>query len=190
MGRTRSKLAAIASRTLAQQPAQRDDSEEGEHWLAVAPGWIAPVSGVIKIAAPVIGVVGEVLVKANDTVFAGEPLIRLTDNETQGRLAAADVQIALRKRVRNDQSPTSKAATRRRAEDAVVDAEKALSDARSSLDKAVVARRLDRGSDAEVEAARSAMARAQDHLEQQKAELRRIEADAPKRRDLIPKDRN
>jgi HlyD family secretion protein len=54
-----------------------------------------------------------------------------------------------------------------------------ISDARSFLDKTAVARRLDHGSDTELEAARSALARAQDHLEQQKAELRRIEADAP-----------
>jgi multidrug efflux pump subunit AcrA (membrane-fusion protein) len=84
-------LAAIGTRAHAQQSAQRDDSEEGEHWLAVAPGWIEPASGVIAIVGPVMGVVGEVLVKANETVFAGEPLIRLTDNETQGRLAAADI---------------------------------------------------------------------------------------------------
>jgi HlyD family secretion protein len=174
-------LAAFASKAQAQAPAHvaQTDADEDERWLAVAPGRVEPSSGEIKIVAPVVGVVGEVLVKANDTVFAGEPLIRLTDNETQGRLAAADVQIALRKRVRNDESANPKAATRRKAEDAVADAEKVLSDARSSLDKAAVARRLDRGSDAEVEAARSAMARAQDHLEQQKAELRRIEADAP-----------
>jgi HlyD family secretion protein len=173
-------LAVFATRTQAQGPAhvaQPDD--EDERWLAVAPGRVEPMSGEIKIVAPVVGVVGEVLVKANDRVFAGEPLIRLTDNETQGRLAAADVQIALRKRVRNDESPAPKAATRRKAEDAVADAEKAFSDARSSLDKAALARRLDRGSDGEVEAARAAMARAQGQVEQQKTELRRIEADAP-----------
>ncbi len=180
LGVLAASLAAFAPETQAQGPAhvtQTDD--EDEHWLAVAPGRVEPLSGEIRIVAPVVGVVGEVLVKANDRVFAGEPLIRLADNETQGRLAAADVQIALRKRVRNDESPAPKAVARRKAEDAVADAEKALSDARSSLDKAAAARRLARGSDAEVEAARSAMARAQDHVEQQKAELRRIEADAP-----------
>jgi HlyD family secretion protein len=173
-------FAVFATRTQAQGPAhvaQPDD--EDERWLAVAPGRVEPMSGEIKIVAPVVGVVGEVLIKANDRVFAGEPLIRLTDNETQGRLAAADVQIALRKRVRNDESPAPKAATRRKAEDAVADAEKAFSDARSSLDKAALAKRLDRGSDGEVEAARAAMARAQGQVEQQKTELRRIEADAP-----------
>ena len=97
-------LAASVSRTQAQEPAPaKADSEEDERWLMAAPGRVEPASGEIRIVAPVVGVVGEVLVKANDTVFAGEPLIRLTDKETKARLAAAEVQVALRKRVRNDE---------------------------------------------------------------------------------------
>ena len=34
---------------------------------------------------PLVGMIGEVLVKTNDKVFAGEPLIRLTDNEAQAQ---------------------------------------------------------------------------------------------------------
>jgi HlyD family secretion protein len=174
-------LAVFGARSQAQEPvrAAKTDLDDDEHWLMAAPGRVEPVSGEVRIVAPVVGVVGEVLVKANDTVFAGEPLIRLTDKEALARLAAAEVQVALRKRVRNDESATAKAAARRKAEDAVADAERAVSEARSSLDKAAVARRVDRSSDADVEAARSALTRAQDRLNQQKAELRRIEADSP-----------
>jgi HlyD family secretion protein len=173
-------LAASVSRTQAQEPAPaKTDSDEDERWLMAAPGRVEPASGEIRIVAPVVGVVGEVLAKANDTVFAGEPLIRLTDKEAQARLVAAEVQVALRKRVRNDESPTAKAAARRKAEDAVADAEKTVSEARSSLDKAAVARRGDHNSEADVEAARSAQTHAQDRLNQQKSELRRIEADSP-----------
>ena len=61
----------------------------------------------------------------------------------------------------------------------MADAEKTVSEARSSLDQAAIARRVDRNSDADVEAARSALTHAQDRLNQQKIELRRIEADLP-----------
>ena len=61
----------------------------------------------------------------------------------------------------------------------MADAEKTVFEARSSLDKAAVARRGDRNSEADVEAARSALTHAHDRLNLQKTELRRIEADAP-----------
>jgi HlyD family secretion protein len=140
------------------------------------------------------GVIVQVLVKVNDKVFAGEPLIRLTDNEAQARLAAAEAQVAFRMRARNDETapPRSpprrrgeaavadadKAAARRRAEDAVADAAKGDAEAQGALDKAALDRRAGSASDAALEAARAALSRAQDRLKQQKAELRRIEADA------------
>jgi HlyD family secretion protein len=66
--------------------AQQND----KRWLAVAPGRVEPPSGIIKVAAPTIGVVSKVLVKVNDTVFAGEPLILLNDDEVQSRYMAAE----------------------------------------------------------------------------------------------------
>src|SRR3569833_2415083 len=48
-----------------------------KRWLAVAPGRVEPPSGIIKVAAPTIGVGGKVLVKAGDTVFAGVLLVLL-----------------------------------------------------------------------------------------------------------------
>ena len=69
---------------------------------------------------------------------------------------------------------TDKAAARRRAEDAVADADKAVAAAQAALDKAMLDRRAGRPSDLN----REALSRAQDRLQQQKAELRRIEADA------------
>lgn len=159
------------------QRASRVDTPDDKRWQAVAPGRVEPSSGEIKITAPLVGVIGEVLVKANDKVFAGEPLVRLIDSEAQARLATAEAQIALRKRLRNDESPSSRASTRRKAEDNVADAEKALVDAQAAVDKAAIEKRAGRGSDADVDAARTALARAQDRLKQQKAELRRVEAD-------------
>ena len=64
-------------------------SPEEKRWQAVAPGRVEPCSGQIKVAPAVTGLVDKVLVKANDKVFAGEPLIRLSDDELRARLAAA-----------------------------------------------------------------------------------------------------
>jgi HlyD family secretion protein len=174
-------ISLVVTAAITQAPARAAtiDPAEQKQWLAVAPGRVEPLSGLIRVAPPVMGVIGEVLVGAGDTVFADEALIRLVDHEAMARLAAAEAQVALRRRVRNKESAASGAAARRRAEDAVADAESAVSEARSFVDKAAVDRRAGRGSDADVEAARSGLTRAQARLVQQKAELHRIAADAP-----------
>jgi HlyD family secretion protein len=154
------------------------DSSDEKRWQAVAPGRVEPWSGEIKISASMIGRVGEVLVKTNDKVFPGELIVRLDDEEAQARLATAQAQVALRKRLRNDQSPSSRAADRRKAEDAVADADRALVDARAALDRIVADRRAGRGADADLENARTAFTRAQERVTQQKAELRRVEGDS------------
>jgi HlyD family secretion protein len=162
----------------AQARAGAMNSTEEQHWLASASGRVEPSSGMIKVGTPALGIIDEVLVKANDKVFAGEPLIRLVDREAQARLAAATAAVAMRKRLRNKESASSSATARRKAEDAVADAEAAVSEAQSSVDKAAIEKRAGRGSDSGVEAARSGLARAQDRLRLQRNELRRIEVDA------------
>ena len=88
-------------------------------------GRVEPRSGEIKIAAPLPGGrIAEVLVKANEDVFAGELLARLDDEEALARVAEADAQVALHKRARNDQSAPAASADRRKAEDAAADAER------------------------------------------------------------------
>ena len=51
-------------------------------------------------------------------------------------------------------------------------------EAQAALDKASIDRRAGRGSDVDREAAHTALSQAQERVKQQKAELRRIEADA------------
>src|SRR5215831_17342018 len=171
--------ALLVSRIRAEEAsrAARVEAPEEKRWQAVAPGRVEPTSGEIKIAAPLIGVVGGVLVQANDRVFAGEPLLRLTDNEAMARLATAEAQVALRKRARNDESPSARASTRRKAEDAVADAEKGVVEAQAALDKMAAERRAGRGAPADLDTLRAALTRAQDRLKQQKADLRKVEAD-------------
>jgi HlyD family secretion protein len=153
----------------------RGDSKDGQSWAAVAPGVVEPRSGQIKIAAPVVGRVSEVLVKINDKVAANEPLVRLDDEDAQARVASAQAQAAMHEKARNEKS-AGKAANRRDAEDAVADAEAALADARNTFDKAVHAKRSGSGSDATVTAARTAWTRAQDNLDRERSQLRKIEA--------------
>jgi HlyD family secretion protein len=169
---------AIAS---AQAPARAGamNSAEEQHWLASASGRVEPSSGVIRVGVPAPGIIDEVLIRANDKVFAGEPLLRLVDDEARARLAAATAVVAMRKRVRNKESASSAATARRKAEDAVADAEAAVSEARSSVDNTAIEKRAGRGSNSDVEAARSQLRRAQDRLRLQRNELRRIELSAP-----------
>ena len=119
------------------------------------------------------------LVKADETVFAGQPLIRLRDQEARAQLASAAAQVAMRKRIRNKESAASGATARRKAEDAVADAEAAVAEVQSLVDKSVADRRAGRGSNADVEAGRAGLKRARDYLAQQTEELRKVAADAP-----------
>jgi HlyD family secretion protein len=84
----------------------------------------------------------------------------------------------MRKRVRNKESTPSGAGPRRRAEDAVAESEAAIFELRALLDKASADKRAGRN-EADLDAARAALTRAQQRLAQQTDELRRITADAP-----------
>src|SRR5271156_2573369 len=134
-------IGAVAAQMRAQEASRASEAADDKGWQAVAPGRVEPKSGEIKIAAPVVGRIGEVLVAVNDKAFAGEPLIRLEDGEARARVATAEAQIALRKRARNDQSTSSRAAERRRAEDWVADAERGVFEAQAAVDQTAAARR-------------------------------------------------
>src|ERR1700674_4883071 len=169
-------LIAAPFRAEEASPAAPSGASVQKRWTAVAPGRVEPLSRDIRIAAPVIGRIAEVLVKPNDRVFAGELLVRLDDGEALARLAAAEAQAALRKRVRNDASTPKGSAERRKAEDAVADAERALTEARAGLDRPAAARRAGRTSQAGLDSARVALSLAQDRLREQQDALRRVKA--------------
>jgi len=169
-------IAAVAHSVGAQQQAVRGAVDE-KNWEAVAPGLVEPGSGEINMLAPVIGRISEVLVSVGDKVAVGEPLVRLDDEEARARVATAQAQYSMRKRARNDQS-AGKAADRRKAEDALADAEAALVEARDAFDKAAIAKRSGGGSDADLTAARTVWTTAQDGFAQKDAQLRKVEADS------------
>lgn len=166
--------AAALAPAMSAQDNPRTAGDDPKRWQAVAPGRVEPWSGEIKISSPVVGTIGDILIKPNDKVFAGELLIRLQDEEVRARLATAEAQVAMRRRARNDQTASNRAADRRRAEDAVADAERAVVDRRAAIDTASIAKRAGSGSDGDIESARAAHTRAQDRLKQERAELRRL----------------
>jgi len=173
--------AAIVALEIGGQVAPRATAAETPDkkiWQAVAPGRVEPQSGEIRIAASVMGRIGEVLIGVNDKVFAGQPLMRLEDGETQARLLVARAQIELRKRARNEQRSSGRTASRREAEDMVADSEQAVVEARSALDKAAAANSGGDGSGPRIDTARARLTRARDLLESQKAELRRLEIES------------
>jgi HlyD family secretion protein len=155
----------------------KNAAELDKRWQAVAPGRVVPLSGEIKITPVVIALVDEVLVKTNDRVFAGEPLIRLKDDELRARLAAAEAQVDLRQRARDEQRGSAKTADRRKTADALSEAETEVFDARAKVDAAAIAWRRRGGSDAELRAARAALSRAQENFRTRAATLRDVEAE-------------
>ena len=157
-------------------PPAPSGSAAQDSWDAVTLGRVEPLSREIKIAAPVPGRIADVLVKANDNVFAGELLVRLDDEEALARVAEADAQVALHKRARNDQSTPAGSADRRKAEDAVADSERSAADARSALDKITADWRAGTASKADLDAARPALSRAQDRLREQQDALAKLKA--------------
>ncbi len=164
--------ASLLAPTLSAQ--ERGGTDDPKRWQAVAPGRVEPWSGEIKVTAAAMGAIGELLVKPTDKVFAGELLIRLRDEEVVTRLATAEAQVAMRKRARNDQTASNRVADRRRAEDLVADAERAVVDTRAAIDTASIARRTGTGSEANLQAARAAHTRANERLKQERADLKRL----------------
>jgi HlyD family secretion protein len=153
------------------------ETPQEKRWQAVAPGRVEACSGQIKVAAAAVGVVQKVLVKANDKVFAGEPLIQLADDELRARLAAAEIQVAMRERARDDRSATSSEKRRRKVQDAVAEAERTLYEARTAVDRAAARLRAKEGSEADLTAARLALTRAQNELSTRQGELRTTDDD-------------
>jgi HlyD family secretion protein len=170
-------VTATAQPIGAQETADGKADNKSKSWQAVAPGLVEARSGEIKIWAAIIGRISEVPVSANDKVLAGEPLLRLDDEEARARIAMAQAQVAMRKRARNDQA-AGKAADRRKAEDAVADAEATLVEARDAFDKAALAKRAGSGSDADIATAGAAWKSAQEGLNQQRAQLRKLETES------------
>lgn len=156
-------------------PAAEETSSSGAatpnkiDWVAAAPGRIEPKWGLTRVGAQLLGRISEVTVKLNDQVEEGELLIRLDDDEARARLQAAETEAASRKRERDAQSLDKARADLRDAEDAVFNAERALTNARFELEYELQAKRQGSGSNDRVEDARRNMKNAKDKLQKERA---------------------
>jgi HlyD family secretion protein len=141
-------------------------------WAAAAPGRVEPKGRELRIGAPVPAVIKEVLVQLNDRVKAGDLLIRLDDAELKGKLDAAEAEVAVREADRN--SSETKSSERRKAEDNLYDAGRDVFDARIELDRLISLAHSNQSGTKEVEKGRTAVITAEQKLDREHANLKRV----------------
>lgn len=151
-------------------------------WEAAAPGRVEPNGGEIRIGSVMPGRIAEVTVQPNDRVSAGDLLVRLSDDEVLARLNAARAEAAVRKRERdtNETNPSELVRNRRQADDAVTDAEYALSQARAEMDAAFMAHRRapTTATQEQLDTRRTAVRAAETKLDTERTARRRAESAA------------
>ncbi|MFN0219466.1 MAG: HlyD family secretion protein [Hyphomicrobium sp.] len=137
-------------------------------WLAAAPGRVEPRSGLVRVGAQLLGRIADVPVKLNDVVEEGELLIRLDDEEARARLQAAEAEAASRKRERDAQTLDKDREDLRKAEDAVFNAERALTNSRFELEYELQAKRAGSGTTQRVNESRDRAQAAKDKLQKER----------------------
>jgi HlyD family secretion protein len=143
-------------------------------WAASAPGRVEPLGGEVRIGASGPGRIAEVLASANDTVMAGDLVIRLEDDELIARAHSVVADVAVRKRDRDTTEAVGRQAQdRRSAEDAVANAERQIVQHRDELDRALRAKRTGSDASADVTKLRDALTKARERLDQARATLRK-----------------
>ena len=164
-------------------------------WVASAPGRVEPQGGTVRLGAQLPGQVTHVLVRANDTVKAGDLLVVLNDSEQTARMPGALAEIAVRKRERDEDQNEPPAGEKRkrsadadqtaklvqdfhRASDKEADAARAVFNARMKLDAVQIrAAKEDKSFDDEIGKARQALMDAKSKLATASTELKRITSD-------------
>ena len=150
-------------------------------WIAAAPGRIEPKSGLVRVGAGLLGRIAEVTIKTNDAVEEGELLIRLDDEEARARLQAAETEASSRKRERDAQTLDKAREDLRKAEDAVFNAERQVTNARFELEYELQAKRSSSGSADRVADARRNVSSARDKLQKERGNyaVAQAKADVP-----------
>ncbi len=176
LARTAAELSLTAATAVPAAQAQRQPAaSRAGGWSASASGRVEPRDGEVRIGAQMPGKVAQVLVRMNDTVKAGDLLVRLSDEEVMAKLSGAMAEASVRRRERDSDPAVKLVADRRAAEDAQSFAERAAFNARVDLDKL----QMTAGTAAkDIEAARTVLAEAVDKVEQEKANVRRVSAQA------------
>ena len=140
-------------------------------WAASATGRVEPKSGEIRVMADVPGRIEDIPVELNDTVKAGDLLVRLDAQDALTKVSAATAEAAVRVRERDEEQVRGLATDRRTAEDAVANAERVLFGAHQVFDDAVQSKRDGKGSDDAVTTARKNLEDSRKQLATKRADL-------------------
>ncbi len=130
-------------------------------WAASATGRIEPKSGEVKVSAETGGLVVEIPVATNAQVRKGDILVKLDADDAWQRVVAARSEVEVRKRERSEEEATGPALDRRRAEDALADAERSLFDDWRKFDDTAERVRAGDASEADLADVRKAVDEAQ-----------------------------
>jgi HlyD family secretion protein len=163
---SRSSSSASASNYSSNAPAS---NETRTPWVASAPGRVEPRGGLVRISAGSIGRVTALPVKLNDKVTEGQLLLVQEDKDARARLLGAEAQAAAAKRDRDATPATAGRENVNRAEDAVYNAERAVTAARMELDDLMLGD--PRNNAQAITAARRRLSDAQERLRQDNATL-------------------
>lgn len=164
-------------------------------WTASAPGRVEPRGGEVRIGSQLPGKVVQVLVRMNDTVKAGDLLVRLNDDEPRAKMAGALAEVAVRKRERDEETTNQQVTPaqrrrnpeadaeqqlvldRRKALDAVYDAQRRVAVAQLSFDDLLIKARTDGAVTAgDIELARKAIADASSAQSREQTTLKQVES--------------
>lgn len=147
-------------------------------WAASATGRVEPKDGEVRITAEAAGRIDEVLVKTNDRVKAGDLIALIDSDDLMAKLPGAVSEVLVREREREEDPAKGLAEDRRKAEDNVAAAERALFRARMSADDAYRAWKTGKGTEETANTSRDALKSAEDKLATDRATLATVNAKA------------
>jgi HlyD family secretion protein len=140
-------------------------------WAASATGRVEPKSGEVRVSADVPGRIIDIPASLNESVKAGDLLVRLDDDDAATKVSAARAEEQVRVRERNEEDARGLPLERRNAEDAVADAERAVFAAQQEFDTALDEKRKNNGAQDAVDTARTKLEEARKTLADKKAAL-------------------
>lgn len=130
-------------------------------WAASATGRIEPKSGEVRIASEIGGSIVNVPVDTNARVSKGDVLVELDAEDAWQRVMAAQSEVDVRRRELGEEEATGLALDRRRAEDALANAERGRFAAWRAFDETAARHRTANGSETDLADARKAVENAE-----------------------------
>jgi HlyD family secretion protein len=150
-------------------PAAHAQTTQTREWRTAAPGIVEARIADVRLAAPTLGRIVSIAVKAGDQTKEGDLLVQLDDREEAARLRMAEANVALRK-IERDSAANADATERRLAEDAVARAEAAVRERQAEID-ALNASRNAQDRDVRLKAAEAALTSTQEEVDRAKRAL-------------------